>query len=55
MRKEGFVVFQFDPEIERIVKRLRREQMNSKTISGMNNLQDVRSLDPHEPLQPVNV
>ena len=41
MRKDGFVVFKFDPEIERIVRRLRREQRNSKTVSCMNNLQDV--------------
>ncbi|KAH9717547.1 hypothetical protein KPL71_021867 [Citrus sinensis] len=37
------------------VRRLRREQKNSKTVSGMNNLQDVGNLNPHEPLKPVNI
>ncbi|KAH9743430.1 hypothetical protein KPL70_003294 [Citrus sinensis] len=55
MRKDRSVVFQFDPEIERTVRRLRREQRNSKTISDMDNLQDVGNLDPHEQLQPVNI
>ncbi|KAH9770116.1 hypothetical protein KPL71_012262 [Citrus sinensis] len=49
------MVFQFDPGIERTVKRLRREQRNSKTVSSMNNLQDAGNLNPHEPLQPVNI
>ena len=55
MRKDKFVVFQFDPEIEMIVKRLRREQRNSKIVSGRDNLQDVGNLNPHGPLQPVNI
>ena len=55
MRKDRSVVFQFDPEIERTVRRLRREQRNSKTVSDMDNLQDVGTLDPHGPLQPVNI
>ncbi|KAH9724028.1 hypothetical protein KPL70_007340 [Citrus sinensis] len=55
MRKDGSVVFQFDLEIERTVRRLRREQRNSKIVSSMNNLQDVGNLEPHGPLQPVNV
>ncbi|KAH9800698.1 hypothetical protein KPL71_000768 [Citrus sinensis] len=55
MRKDGSVVFQFDPEIERTVRRLQREQRNSKTVSGMNNLQDEGNLNPHRPLQPVNI
>ncbi|KAH9751853.1 hypothetical protein KPL71_014470 [Citrus sinensis] len=55
MRKDRSVVFQFDHEIERIVRRLRREQKNSKTVSDMDNLQDVGTLDPHGPLQPVNI
>ena len=55
MRKDRSVVFQFDHEIERIVRRLRREQKNSKTVSDMDNLQDVGNLDPHRPLQPVNI
>ena len=55
MRKDRSVIFQFDPEIERTVKRLRREQRNSKTVSEMDNLQDMGNLDPHRPLQPVNI
>ena len=55
MSKDKSVEFQFHLEIERIVRRLRREQRNSKTISKMDNLQDVGNLDPHGPLQPVNV
>ena len=53
MRKDRFVEFQFDPEIERTVRRLRREQRNSKTASEIDNLQDVGNLDSHEPLQPA--
>ncbi|KAH9743537.1 hypothetical protein KPL70_003340 [Citrus sinensis] len=55
MWKDGSVVFLFDPEIEMTVRRLRREQRNSKTVSGMNNLQDEGNLNPHGPLQPVNI
>lgn len=55
MRKDRSVVFQFDPEIERTVRRLRREQRNSKIISDMDNLHDVGNLDPHGPLQHVNI
>ena len=50
MHKDRFVVFQLDPEIERTVRRLRKEQRNSKTIFGMNNLQDEGNLNPHGPL-----
>ena len=50
MHKDGSVVFQFDPEIERTIRRLRKEQRNSKTVSDMNNLQDERNLNPHEAL-----
>ncbi|KAK9204876.1 hypothetical protein WN943_015141 [Citrus x changshan-huyou] len=55
MRKDRSVVFQFDPEIERTIRRLRREQRNSKTVSGMNNLQDEGNLNPHGPLQLANI
>ncbi|KAH9680012.1 hypothetical protein KPL71_026373 [Citrus sinensis] len=37
------------------VRRLQREQRNSKTVSEMDNLQDVGNLDPHRLLQPFNV
>ncbi|KAH9716271.1 hypothetical protein KPL71_021404 [Citrus sinensis] len=55
MHKDRSVVFQFDPEIERTVRRLRKEQRNLKIVSSMNNLQNVRNLEPHELLQLVNV
>ncbi|KAH9763243.1 hypothetical protein KPL70_001093 [Citrus sinensis] len=55
MHKNKSEVFQFDPEIERTIRRLRREQRNSKTTSGMNNLQDEGNLNPHGPLQPANI
>ena len=55
MRKYRLVKFQFDPEIERTARRLRKEQRNSKTTTEMDNLQDLGNLDPHGPLQPVNV
>ena len=53
--KDRSVVFQFDPEIERTIRRLRKEQRNSKTVSDMNNLQDEENLNLHRPLQPVNI
>ncbi|KAH9779256.1 hypothetical protein KPL71_007658 [Citrus sinensis] len=49
------MAFQFDPEIERTVRGRRREQRNSKTVSSMNNLQDAGNLNPHGPLQQVNI
>ncbi|KAH9783362.1 hypothetical protein KPL71_009280 [Citrus sinensis] len=55
MRKDGSVIFQFDPEIEWTIRRLRREQRNSKTISDMNNLQVEGNLNPNRPLQPANI
>ncbi|KAH9781044.1 hypothetical protein KPL71_008308 [Citrus sinensis] len=55
MIKDRSVVFQFDPEIERTVRRLRREQRNSEIASSMNNLQDAGNLNLHGPLQPVNI
>ncbi|KAH9671423.1 hypothetical protein KPL70_017372 [Citrus sinensis] len=55
MHKNKSEVFQFNPEIERTIRRLRREQRNSKTASGMNNLQDEGNLNPHGPLQPANI
>ena len=55
MSKDKSVEFQFHLEIERIVRRLRREQRNSKTTSKMDNLEDVGNLNPHRPLQSVNV
>ncbi|KAH9753175.1 Endonuclease [Citrus sinensis] len=37
------------------VRILRREQRNSEIASSMNNLQDAGNLNPHGPLQPVNI
>ena len=53
--KDRSVVFQFDPEIERTIRRLRKEQRNSKTVSDMNNLQVEGNLNPNGPLQPANI
>ena len=50
-----FVEFKFDLEIERTARGLRSEQRNSKTASEMDNLQDLGNLDPHGPLQYLNV
>ncbi|KAH9781214.1 hypothetical protein KPL71_008370 [Citrus sinensis] len=55
VRNDRYVAFQFDPEIERTVRRLQREQRNSNTVSSMNNLQDAGNLNPHGPLQPINI
>lgn len=55
MRKDSSVVFQFDPEIERTIMRLRGEQKNSEIASSMNNLQDAGNLNPYGCLQPVNI
>ena len=55
MRKDGSVVFQFDTEIKRTVRKLRKEKRNTKIASSMNNLQDAQNLNPHGPLQPVNI
>ena len=55
MRKDKSIVFQFDSEIERTVRRLRREQRNLKTISDIDNLQVEGNLNPNGPLQPANI
>ena len=55
MHKYKLVEFQIDPEIERTARRLRREQRNSKAAIAMDDLQDLRNLDPHGPIQTVNV
>ena len=55
IRKHRIVEFQFDHEIERTARRLRKEQINLKTASKMDILQDLGNLDPHELLQHVNV
>ena len=47
MRKYKHIEFQFDPEIERTVRRLRKENKNSKAAIVMDDLQDMRNLNPH--------
>ena len=53
-RKYKPVEFQFDPEIRRTARSLRREQRNSKAAVAMHDLQDMRNLNPHGEIQPVN-
>ena len=55
MHKDESVIFQFDPEIEWTIRRLRREQRNSRTVSDMNNLQVEGNLSLNGPLQPANI
>lgn len=54
MRKYKLVEFQFNPEIEKIVKRLRRENKNSKAAAAMDGLEDVEILNHLGGIQPVN-
>ena len=44
MRKCKPVEFEFDPEIGRTTRRLRREHKNSTTIVAMDDLEDVENL-----------
>ena len=55
MRKFKLVEFQFDLEIERTVRRLRRGQRNSKAIVAMDDVQNLGNLEPHGPIQLINV
>ncbi|KAH9678667.1 hypothetical protein KPL71_025809 [Citrus sinensis] len=55
MRKYKSVEFQFDPEIERIARRLRRERRELQTAVAMDDLQDLRNLNRIEEIQPVDV
>ena len=55
MRKYKSVDFQFDPEIERTVRRLRREHRELQAAVTMDDLQDLRNLNCREGIQPANV
>ena len=54
MRKYKPVEFQFDLEIERTVRRLRKKQRNSKIAVAMDDLQDMGNLNPRGEIQLVN-
>ncbi|KAH9667508.1 hypothetical protein KPL70_021064 [Citrus sinensis] len=55
MRKYKYVEFQFDPEIEGTARRLRKERRELQAVVAMDDLQDMRNLNPREEVQPVNV
>ena len=55
MRKYKSIEFQFDPEIKRTIRRLRREHRELQAAVVMNDLQDLRNLNRREEIQPVNV
>ena len=54
MRKYKHVEFQFDPEIERTGKRLRKGNKNSKGDIAMDDLQHMGNFNLHGKIQPVN-
>ena len=54
MRKYKPVGFQFDLEIERIARRLRKEHINSKAAVAVDDLQDMGNLNPHREIQSIN-
>ena len=53
MRKYKLVEFQFDPEIERAARRLRKELRNLKVVD-MDDLQDMGNLNPHGVIEKLN-
>ena len=55
MRKYKSINFQFDLEIERITRRLRREHQELQAAIAMDDLQDLRNLNRRKEIQPVNV
>ncbi|KAH9762816.1 hypothetical protein KPL70_000947 [Citrus sinensis] len=55
MRKYKSVDFQFDPEIERTARRLRREHRELQAAVAMDDLQNLRNLNCKEGIQLVNV
>ena len=55
MCKYKSVNFQFDLEIERTARRLRREHRELQSVVAMDDLQDLRNLNRREGIQPVNV
>ncbi|KAH9696895.1 hypothetical protein KPL71_023376 [Citrus sinensis] len=55
MRKYKSVEFQFDQEIEKPARRLRKEHRELQAAIAMDDLQDLRNLNCREEIQPVNV
>ena len=55
MRKYKPVEFQFDLEIERTARRLRKEHEELQATIAMDDLQDIGNLNPKREIQPVNV
>ena len=51
MRKYKSVEFQFDPEIERTGRRLRREHQKLQATVAMDDLQDLRNSNHREGIQ----
>ena len=49
------VEFQFDWEIERTARRLRREQRNLKATIDMDDLEDMGNVNPRGLIEPINV
>ena len=54
IRKYKPVEFQFDLEIERTARKLRKEQIISKVVVVMDDLQEMRNLNPRGEIQLVN-
>ena len=54
MRKYKLVEFQFDPEIKRTVRRLRKEHRNLIFVVSMGNLQDIGNLNLRGEIELVN-
>ncbi|KAH9657995.1 hypothetical protein KPL70_023310 [Citrus sinensis] len=55
MCKYKSIEFQFDPEIERTARRLKREHRELQAAVAMNDLQDLRNSNRREGIQPINV
>ena len=54
MHKYKLVEFQFDPEIERTVRTLRKENRNLRSAAIIDDLQDTQNLNPQREIEPVN-
>ena len=55
MHKYKYIEFQFDPKIERTARRLKGEHRELQATVAMDNLQDMRNLNPRGEIQLVNV
>ena len=54
MHKYKLVEFQFDLEIERTIRRLRKENRNLRSAAIIDDLQDTQNLNPQREIKPVN-